>query len=209
MWDAIKKLQIPEDEDIYSVTIATAHYAKGIAWAATGDLEKADEERELYHKALKRVPKSRLDFPNRVVDELKVATAMLDGEIEYRRGNFDRAFKHLRLAIEADDTLVYSEPWGWMIPTRQSFGALALEQGHVEDALAAYAEDLGLVDSLASAHQHPKNIWSLQGYYQCLQRLGRNAEARIIQQELTVAKAAADISVDTSCFCAFQASARL
>lgn len=208
MWDEIKKMRIPENQEIYAVTIATIYYARGIAFAATGDVDRADKERGLYREALKRVPYSRLDFPNRVVDELKVATAMLDGEIEYRRGNFDAAFKHLRLAIEADDTLVYSEPWGWMIPTRQSFGALSLEQGHVEDALNAYAEDLGLVDSLASAHQHPKNIWSLQGYHQCLERLGRKAEARIIQQELTVAKAVADISVETSCFCAVASSGK-
>ena len=59
---------------------------------------------------------------------------MLDGEIAYREGRFDEAFAHLRRAIELDDALPYDEPWGWMQPTRHAYGALLLEQGHVEEA---------------------------------------------------------------------------
>ena len=36
---------------------------------------------------------------------------MLDGEIEYRRGNYKNAFKSLRKSNELEDKLVYSEPW--------------------------------------------------------------------------------------------------
>lgn len=52
-----------------------------------------------------------MDFLNRCVDVLEVAEAMLDGEIEYRRQNYDVAFAHLRKSIELDDGLVFSEPW--------------------------------------------------------------------------------------------------
>jgi len=41
---------------------------------------------------------------------------MLSGELDYRRGNFDIAFTHLRRAVELDDSLPYDEPWGWMQP---------------------------------------------------------------------------------------------
>lgn len=36
---------------------------------------------------------------------------------------------------------LYTEPWGWLLPTRHAYAALSLEQGHVEEALRAYAED--------------------------------------------------------------------
>ena len=115
---------------------------------------------------------------------------MLDGEIAYREGRFDEAFAHLRHAIELDDALPYDEPWGWMQPTRHAYGALLLEQGHVEEAAEVYAADLGLDPTLARPCQHPGNVWSLHGYHECLQRLGRNAEAAIIGQQLELGRGA-------------------
>ncbi|OGM45665.1 TPR domain protein [Aspergillus bombycis] len=112
LWGEIKNLPLPDDQDLYCVTTTMTHYGKGMAWAATGNLPEADKERELYHAAVKRVPPTRKDFPNLISDVLKVATAMLDGEIEYRRGNYDRAFEPLREAIHHDDSLMYTEPWG-------------------------------------------------------------------------------------------------
>lgn len=200
-WDAIKAYELPHDQELYCVTTAMAHYAKGLAWAVTGQLDKADEERVMYHAAAKRIPPTRKDFPNTISDELKVSTAMLDGEIEYRRGNYSLAFQRLREAIHYDDTLLYSEPWGWMQPARHAFAALSLEQGNVEDALLAYAEDLGLDGSLTRAHQHPNNVWALHGYHECLVRLGRTNEARIIEKQLELAVAVADVPVKASCFC--------
>jgi len=162
---------------------------------------KADKERALYRAAVTRVSPTRKDFPNYISDELRVATAMLDGEIEYRRGNTKEAFKHLRDAIHYDDTLLYSEPWGWMQPTRHAFAALSLEQGNVEDALQAYAEDLGLDDTLTRAHTHPNNVWALHGYHECLIKLGRKDEARVIKKQLDLASAWADIEITASCAC--------
>ena len=41
-----------------------------------------------------------------------------------------------------------------------------------------YEADLGLDPTLSRPCQHPGNVWSLHGYHECLQRLGRSAEAR-------------------------------
>ena len=103
-----------------------------------------------------RVPDSRYLFNNTCQDILAVAGAMLDGELEYRRGNFDAAFEHLRRAIALDDALPYDEPWGWMQPTRHAYGALLLEQGRVEEAEAVYRADLGLDDTLRAAVPAPR-----------------------------------------------------
>ncbi|KAJ5558506.1 hypothetical protein N7535_008720 [Penicillium sp. DV-2018c] len=201
MWDEIIKLPMPSEPDLYCMTIATLHYAKGVAHAALGNIASAEHERELFRIARKLVPETRLDWPNKCVEILGVAAAMLDGEIEYRRGNYDEAFEHLRRSIELDDGLGYSEPWSWMQPTRHAYAALLLEQGHVEDALAVYRADLGLDGTLIRARQHPNNVWALQGYHECLVRLGRNDEARVIQPQLTIALAVADVPVTSSCFC--------
>ncbi|KAJ3454740.1 hypothetical protein MRS44_013340 [Fusarium solani] len=182
MWEQLKELPLPTDTVLYSVLTANTHYGKAIAWAATGNIEEAEKERALIQQAAACVPESRLDFPNKVVDILKVAAAMLDGELQYRRGNYEDAFKSLRIAIELDDGLVYSEPWGWMLPTRHPYGALLLEQGHIEKAAAVYAEDLGLVEGQDSAHQHPNNLWALHGYHECLVRLGHRVKALFRQR---------------------------
>lgn len=200
-WEELKSLPIPQDQQLYCVTVAMMHYGKAIAWAATGDIEKAVSERELFRAAAKRVPPTRVDFPNRVVDELKVATAMLDGELEYRQGNYEVAFASLRQAIHEEDNLLYSEPWGWMLPSRHAYAALLLEQNHVAEAAEVYAEDLGLNDRLTGAHRHPNNVWALHGYHECMVRLGRTSEAAMIRIPLKVLTAVADVPVRSSCFC--------
>ena len=136
------------------------------------------------------MPESRYLFNNTSRDILAVAEAMLDGEIAYREGLFDEAFAHLRRAIELDDALPYDEPWGWMQPTRHAYGALLLEQGQVEEAATVYEADLGLDPTLSRPCQHPGNLWSLHGYHECLQRLGRSAEAAIIGRQLELQRPA-------------------
>lgn len=88
---------------------------------------------------------------------------------------------------------------GWMVPTRHTFAALMLEQGHVEEATQAYAEDLGLDKSLTRAHQHPNNALALHGYQECLLRLGRHSKALMINQQLQEALAVTGITVTSSC----------
>ncbi|KAJ5542425.1 hypothetical protein N7461_008428 [Penicillium sp. DV-2018c] len=201
MWEELKKLHPLEDKNLYCVTNVMRHYGKGIAFAATAQLEEADKERELFKEASKLVPPTRLDFPNKIIDILKIATAMLDGEIEYRRGNYETAFSSLREAIVLEDELPFAEPWGWMLPARHAYAALSLEQGHVEQAAQAYAEDLGLFPTPKRAHQHPNNVWALHGYHECLGILGRHAEATIIKQQLSLALGEADVDITSSCFC--------
>jgi tetratricopeptide (TPR) repeat protein len=200
-WDDIINLELPTDQSLYCVTIATIHYAKGVAFAATGKIEEALTQQTLFKEASSRVPPTRMDFPNKCIDILAVGEAMLAGEIEYRRGNFDLAFEHLRRSIYLDDHLNYSEPWAWMQPSRHAYAALLLEQGRVEEAAKAYAEDLGFDEGLPRAHQHPNNIWALHGYHECLTLLGRTAEAKMLELPLKLATCLADITVQSSCFC--------
>lgn len=200
-WDDLIAEPLPDDQVLHCTTTATIHYGRGVAHAAKGNLDQARAERDGFAAAYARIPESRYLFNNTSRDILAVAEAMLDGEIAYRAGQFEEAFEHLRRAIERDDSLPYDEPWGWMQPTRHAYGALLLEQGLVEDAAAVYAADLGLDPQLARSSQHPGNVWSLHGYHECLQRLGRTAEAAIVGQQLKLARARADVPITASCAC--------
>ncbi|ANW64908.1 hypothetical protein BCA37_16120 [Mycobacterium sp. djl-10] len=200
-WDDLLAQALPDDTALYCTTAATIHYGRGVAYAATGQTAQARVEREAFEAAYAGIPESRYLFNNTSRDILDVARAMLDGEIAYREGNHEVAFESLRKAIELDDSLPYDEPWGWMQPTRHAYGALLLEQGRVAEAAQVYEADLGLDPTLARSCQHPNNLWSLHGYHECLQRLGRTAEAQIISRQLDLAVARADVPITASCAC--------
>ena len=146
-WQEILDEPLPDDPAFYCVTTALWHYAKGIAYAARGQISEAENEQGRFSDALARVPQTRKLFNNTCTDLLAIADAMVRGEIEYRKGNYDSAFAHLRTAVARDDSLPYDEPWGWMQPARHALGALLLEQGRVEEAAQVYRDDLGLNNS--------------------------------------------------------------
>ncbi|MEV0226877.1 hypothetical protein [Streptomyces sp. NPDC050704] len=200
-WADLVQVPLPADPRLYCVTTAMLHYGRGVAFSATGRIAEAEAERELFREAVTRVPETRMLFNNTCVDILAVASAMLDGEVEYRKGNHKAAFAALERAIALDDGLPYDEPWGWMQPTRHAYGALLLEQGRVAEAEAVYRADLGLDDTLARASQHPGNVWALHGFHECLVRLGKAGEAQIVAQQLKIATALADVPIEASCFC--------
>ncbi|ATY59400.1 TPR domain [Cordyceps militaris] len=200
-WEDVLALEVPEDQELFCVCTALTHYAKGVALAATGRVDEATAQQALFDAARARVKPSRTLFNNQCTEILKVGAALLSGEIEYRAGGYEAAFAHLREAIALYDDLPYDEPWGWMQPARHAYGALLLEQGHLDEALAVYKADLGLDDSLPRAHQHPHNVWALHGYHECLVRLHRKEEADAISGELKAALELADIPIKSSCFC--------
>jgi tetratricopeptide (TPR) repeat protein len=135
-WREIIAQELPGDRDLYCSNVAMIHYAKAVAHSALGNVAEAAMEKALFTAARTRVPESRRVHNNYVVNLLDVAEAMLNGELEYRKGNYDAAFAHLRRSVELSDGLPYDEPWGWMQPTRHALGALLLEQGRIEEAEA-------------------------------------------------------------------------
>jgi tetratricopeptide (TPR) repeat protein len=206
-WHEIIAQELPRDRELYCSTTAMMLYAQTVAHSALGHVAEAEATRAVFLAAKQRVPESRLVHNNTVRDLLEIAQAMLDGELEYRRGNHEVAFAHLRRSVELDDALPYDEPWGWMQPTRHALGALLLEQGRVAEAEAVYRSDLGLDDKLSRACQHPDNLWSLHGLHECLTRRGEKVEAGLIKQRLDLAMARSEVPVKASCFCRMKVAA--
>ena len=203
-WREIIAEPMPDDVKLYCHTTASLHYAKAVAHSALGEVAEAEAERAKFLEARAKVPESRYLHNCRCIDLLEVAEQMMDGELEYRKGNFDTAFGHLHKAVELEDALPYDEPWGWIQPVRHALGALALEQGRIDEAENTYREDLGLAGDLPRACIHPDNVWSLKGLYECLRQRNQaeSAEGKIIGQKLELAVARSDLPVGASCHCA-------
>ncbi|MEM7336748.1 MAG: hypothetical protein AAF490_32045, partial [Chloroflexota bacterium] len=200
-WRAIIEMPNDLDPDLFLVSTASRYYAKGVAFAALGQHAMAEQQVELFETAVSKIPETRRFFNNKALDVLAIGREMMRGEMAYHRGNHNEAFAHLRQAVWLNDNLFYTEPWAWMHPPRHALGALLLEHGHVEEAEAVYRADLGLDSSLSRPLQHPNNVWSLHGYVECLERLGRNTEVDSIRLQLNLALARADVEIKSSCFC--------
>lgn len=207
-WEDILALPLPDDLETRCTKVAMIEYAKGLALSALGRVPEAETQYQVFIAAKARVPESRLLHNVQVRDLLEIASAMLEGELAYRKGLYTEAFKRLRDAVALDDALPYDEPWGWMQPTRHALGALLFEQGHHAEAEEVFRQDLGLVPGLPRACQHPDNVWALRGLYDCLAAQGKTAETAHIKLRLDLAEARADMPVKAACGCAQVAMAR-
>jgi tetratricopeptide (TPR) repeat protein len=205
-WREIIAQELPKDPALYCSTTAMMLYAKGVAHSVLGEIAEAEKARTAFRAARARVPDTRRVHNNTVVDLLAIAEEMLSGELEYRRGNFDVAFAHLRSAVGLSDALPYDEPWGWMQPARHALGALLLEQGRLAEAEAIYRADLGYDGTLGRAYQHPDNVWSLHGLHECLVRRGDTVEAPLIKARLELAQARTEVPIRASCLCRREAA---
>ncbi|CAG8905430.1 unnamed protein product [Penicillium egyptiacum] len=205
-WDDLQNLPLPENQTLYCSTTAMIHYGRGIAFAVLARIGEAELEQVKFEEAKARVPQSRLNsLPAVEVDVLQIASAMLQGEIEYRKGNFESAFRSLRQATALEDGLPYADPPPWMQPTRHALGALLLEQDRVEEAEVVYREDLGLGGNLPRRQARLNNVWGLHGLHECLIKNGKLEEARMIGVQKELALASADVIVEASCFCRLSA----
>ena len=173
---------LPADPELYCVTTAMLHYAKGVAHAATGDLGGGRRAaRAVRARPHARVPDTRYLFNNTCLDILAVAAAMLDGEIEYRQRQLRRRLRAICAARSSSTTTcpTTSRGAGCSRPGTRSARCCSSRAGSSE-AEAVYRADLGLDGTLSRPCQHPDNVWSLHGYHECLTRLGKREQAGII-----------------------------
>lgn len=204
-WQAIIDDPMPDIDSStnsrYLVTTIMLHYAKAIAHAALGNHSNADQHRQRFEQLSDSIPDWHVMANNPTQNILAVARAMMNGEVEYQVGNHDLGYQFLRQASQLSDQLEYSEPWPWMHPPRHALAALLLEQGHVDEAITHYRDDLGISNNLPRCLQHPNNIWALHGYVECLKRQGLGAEAEPYQARLEQAALEADSDIQSSCCC--------
>ncbi|UDL91246.1 hypothetical protein LGH82_08290 [Mesorhizobium sp. PAMC28654] len=200
-WQEIIDEPMIEEPELYVLTAAMQHYAKGVAHATLGNFAEAERERELFHQHLTEIPPERRFLSNPTRASLGVGAALLDGELAYHRGRHDEAYAHLRQAVELDDNLSYTEPWAWMHPPRHALAALLLDRGHAREAEQVYRDDLGLSGTVQRCAQHPNNVWALHGLVECLKLRGETEELPALRAKLARALDKADVPITSSCLC--------
>ncbi|EXL66295.1 hypothetical protein FOPG_17526 [Fusarium oxysporum f. sp. conglutinans race 2 54008] len=206
-WEGILELELPQDKKLLCITTAMIRYARGVALSALGRVKEAEVARAEFEAARRAVPENRqYGIACKAETVLQVASRMLEGELEYRKGNFDEAFAHLRDGVQLEDKLPYADPPVWLQPVRHALGALLLEQGRIDEAQEVYKQDLGFSKRLPRRKARLNNLWSLHGLYECLARSGQTEEAERIRLQRDIAVASADIPLGASCFCRLSAA---
>lgn len=191
LWEDILSGPAPSPE--VSLTRATWHYGRTVAYSALGRVEEAAAELDSLKAAYARIPDSRLIGNNPAKKVMDIGLLVAEGELEYRRGNYDLTFGLLRQAVGKDDSLRYDEPWGWMMPVRHALGALLTEQGRYDEAILVYQRDLVL---------HPGNGWALKGLTDCYTLDGQTEKAESTAKLFREAWDLADVPIKASCYCA-------
>ncbi|WP_288142945.1 hypothetical protein [Mesorhizobium sp.] len=84
-WRELTEEPLPDNPELYCVTTALTHYARGVAHAAVDEVDEAAAEQRRFEDAASAIPETRMFFNIRYVDILAIARAMLAGEIAYRK----------------------------------------------------------------------------------------------------------------------------
>jgi tetratricopeptide (TPR) repeat protein len=183
LWDEV--LAEPEPASDLPFMRAIRHTARGLAFAARGQLDEADQELAALTplRSDPTLPGIWVSAVNPSSSIVAIAHEVLQGEIAARRGQADAAVRHFAQAVALEDDLTYMEPPDWPLPVRQLQGAALLQAGRVQEAERAFRDDL---------RKFPANGWSLSGLQAALERQGRQAEAQEVQDRFTAAWTEAD-----------------
>ena len=182
-WDEVFKVPLPDPR--LAMTTSLWHFARGSAFAATGQMEMAEAERRILESARKETP-ADLEFStysNKAQDFLGLAANILDARIATARLDFALAIKYWIKAVEIEDGLYYGEPPEWFYPVRESLGAALLRNGQADRAEAVFRADL---------EQSPRNPRSLFGLLKSLEAQNKNSGAQQVRREFEAAWKNAD-----------------
>jgi tetratricopeptide (TPR) repeat protein len=191
-WDVILSEPRPPEESPFWTGVW--HYARGLAFTATGKPDQAARELNSLEgiAAEKSLDGFRVTFSrNGAKAILDIAVEVLAGEMAAQQGDYDKAIARLHRAVLLEDNLIYNEPPDWHVPARQSLGAVLLEAGRTAEAEAIYWQDL---------ERNRENGWSLFGLMQSLQAQGKEEQAVLVEDRFRKAWSQADVTLIASRF---------
>jgi len=176
-WEEVLQQPLPPSNISHANTMA--HYARGVAFAATGKDADANAELDLVKQAAAGA--SAGDKP-----AFEIAMHALLGEIAARHGQLDDAAAHFKAAMTIEDGILYFEPPVWYYPIRHSLGTVLLRAGRPAEAEQLYREDL---------KRFPENGWALFGLLQSLRAQSKTTEAETVDARFRKAWAGADVTL--------------
>ena len=183
-------LAFPEPAQTLDFSHAIWHYARGLAFAKTGDLVAARAEQAQLDANKDSIQIEFLDgadYPASVL--LGIADDLLLGEIAKTEGKISNAVSYFTNAVASQDALPYMEPPFWYYPTRQSLGQALLLADEPAEAEAVYRKDLT---------DYPRNGWSLFGLAEALGAQDKTDQATAARLKFKQAWSMADVELDGS-----------
>jgi tetratricopeptide (TPR) repeat protein len=186
-WDEILSEPAPPLDLRY--TTGMWHFARGMAFAATGKPDAASAERDSVAAIAAATPADAMAGLNSSAALLKLAADVLNGECALRAGRWEEAVRSFQTSVSQEDSLHYDEPPAWYYPVRQSLGLALLKAGKPAEAETAYRADL---------KRYPENGWSLYGLAEALNARGRVTESLAVKKRFTRAWTRADVKISSS-----------
>ncbi|HLA09024.1 MAG TPA: alpha/beta fold hydrolase [Pyrinomonadaceae bacterium] len=180
-WDEM--LQVPKPDGDLKITNAYWHFGRGMAYAGTGDADKADAELKSLRAVFATIPEDAGLGNGTARGVIKVAEQMLAGQIAFARGDKAVAMTLLENAVTAEDQVNYNEPADWDIPARELLGGVLLTLGEHAGAEKVFRAEIA---------KHQRNGRALFGLVESLKRQGKESSARLVQREFAQAWANAD-----------------
>jgi tetratricopeptide (TPR) repeat protein len=188
-WEEILKDPVA---DTLSFTTVLQHFARGMAFANTGDLANAKKELGIMQSKMKEPSLKEPFVPfNAVYDAALVGENILAGTIAENNQEMDKAASFFKQAVIVEDKLIYNEPRDWLLPARQYLGASLIKAGRYIEATEVFVKDLEI---------NPNNGWSLTGLEACYRQLKNSTALAAVQKQLKAAWSIKDILVDAAVF---------
>jgi tetratricopeptide (TPR) repeat protein len=187
-WDAV--LAEPPPPKALLIDRAFNLYARGVAFAAKGDLKDAEAARSELDAVIAVSDFSRYDafaIPAKPIAML--GRTLLDAEIARANGDKAGAVTQFRAAYGLMQNLPYTEPPWWHQPVSHLLGAALLDNHQPAEAEAVYRESL---------KTYRGDGWALFGLAQALDAQGKHAEAADVRRQFETAWARADVKLVSS-----------
>ena len=178
--------------DTLSFTSVLQHFARGMAFANTGNLDEAKKELSIMQNKMTEPSLKEPFVPfNAVYDAAKVGENILAGTIAENNKEMDKAAGFFKQAVVDEDKLIYNEPRDWLLPARQYLGAALIRSGRYIEAVEVFIKDLQI---------NPNNGWSLTGLQTCYRELKNTKALAAVQKQLKAAWSIKDMAIDAPVF---------
>jgi tetratricopeptide (TPR) repeat protein len=170
-WDDV--LALPAPDKNYMGLAFFWHYARGCAFAAKGNLQRADDELDSMQSIFKTLPQGPSNImPFSWNTTYAIASTALSGRIAAARKDFAAAITFWRAEEDVQDKMGFQDPPAWYYPMRETLGAVLLQNGQAAEAEKVFREDL---------KRNPKNPRSLFGLWKTLEAEKKPDEAAAAQ----------------------------
>ncbi|MCU1264281.1 MAG: Tetratricopeptide 2 repeat protein [Acidobacteria bacterium] len=180
-WEEVRKLRQP-DPSFFGLT-AVHHFARGMAYASTGDVAHAVEQQQSFAQAVSKIPVNASFGLNPARKVMSIADAVLSARIASAKGDNPTALELLRKGVEIEDSLAYDEPQTWFLPVREMLGGALIKNGDFAAAEQVFRADL---------ERNKRNGRSLFGLMLSLKAQKKDYAAALVQREYDLAWKNAD-----------------